>query len=47
MINIDKVIVASRLALITRYLERLKGFENILQEEYLYQFKMKTDRKYC
>jgi uncharacterized protein YutE (UPF0331/DUF86 family) len=38
MTNIDKVVVASRLALITRYLERLKGFENTLIEEYLSDF---------
>jgi uncharacterized protein YutE (UPF0331/DUF86 family) len=38
MTNIDKFVVASRLALITRYLERLKGFENTLLEEYLNDF---------
>ncbi|MBW4512433.1 MAG: DUF86 domain-containing protein [Scytonematopsis contorta HA4267-MV1] len=38
MTNIDKVIVAKRLALITRYLSSLKKFEGQSLEEYLSNF---------
>lgn len=38
MTNIDKVVVATRLAFITRYLESLKRFEAISLEEYLNDF---------
>lgn len=38
MTNIDKVIVAKRLELITRYLESLKKFESKSLEEYLGTF---------